>query len=124
MSLPRNEATNKLFQTFLSLKSLDECYQYFEDLYYIRKYNRKLLKKVDRLYNDILEHPFIGLGKPEPLRGDLSGFWSRRLSYDDRMIYTLKNDVDNGLNIVKEIIYSVDEDTSTITFVSLLGHYE
>ena len=98
--------------------------QYFEDLYYIRKYDRKLLKKVDKLYDDILEHPFIGLGKPEPLKHKLSGFWSRRLSYDDRMIYTLKDDLDDDLNIVKEIIYSVDENTKTITFISLLGHYE
>ena len=98
--------------------------RYFEDLHYIRKYDSKLLKKVDRLYNDILEHPFKGLGKPEPLKSNFSGFWSRRLSYDNRMIYTLKTDVDNNLNIVKEIIYSVDENTSTITFVSLLGHYK
>lgn len=98
--------------------------QYFEDLFYIKKYNKKLLKRVGLLYKDIIEHPFIGLGKPEPLKGNLKGIWSRRLNDEDRMLYTLKEDISNKFKIVKEIIYSVDEDTSTITFISLLGHYD
>lgn len=98
--------------------------QYFEDLFYIKKYNKKLLKRVGLIYKDIIEHPFIGLGKPEPLKCNLKGIWSRRLNDEDRMLYTLKEDISNKFKIVKEIIYSVDENTSTITFVSLLGHYE
>jgi toxin YoeB len=46
-----------------------------------------LFRKLDRLIEDCLRHPFEGTGKPEPLRGDHSGFWSRRIDREHRLVY-------------------------------------
>ena len=54
--------------------------------------NRKLSKRIDTLLKDICREPFSGLGKPEPLRCDLSGFWSRRIDDEHRLIYTVEED--------------------------------
>lgn len=54
--------------------------------------NRKLSKRIDTLLKDICREPFSGLGKPEPLRYDLSGFWSRRIDDEHRLIYTVEED--------------------------------
>ena len=52
----------------------------FKDRAYWReKNNLKIINKIKELLKDIQEHPFTGLGKPEPLKGDYSGFWSRRI---------------------------------------------
>jgi toxin YoeB len=47
------------------------------------------LHRINALLQDIRRNPFKGLGKPEPLRGDLSGWWSRRISGDHRIVYPL-----------------------------------
>jgi toxin YoeB len=49
--------------------------------------DRKLLQKINALIDDACRSPFSGLGKPEPLRGDLSGHWSRRISGEHRLVY-------------------------------------
>lgn len=54
--------------------------------------NRKLSKRIDTLLKDICREPFSGLGKPEPLRYDLSGLWSRRIDDEHRLIYTVEED--------------------------------
>jgi len=51
----------------------------WDDYLYWQKENKKLLKKINDLIKDIERTPFKGLGKPEPLRNNLSGWWSRRL---------------------------------------------
>jgi toxin YoeB len=51
------------------------------------------LKKINQLLKDISRNPFEGIGKPEPLKGDLSGFWSRRINQKDRIIYQFKGEV-------------------------------
>jgi len=51
------------------------------------KKDRRLWEKINSLLHDIEEHPFTGLGKPEPLKHDLSGFWSRRITKEHRLIY-------------------------------------
>ena len=49
--------------------------------------DRKLLKRINRLIGECCRAPFEGMGKPEPLRGDLSGYWSRRITQEDRLVY-------------------------------------
>ncbi|OGU15175.1 MAG: toxin YoeB [Ignavibacteria bacterium GWB2_35_12] len=49
--------------------------------------DRKILKKINELIRDIQRHPFEGLGKPEPLKFDLAGFWSRRIDREHRLVY-------------------------------------
>jgi toxin YoeB len=46
-----------------------------------------MLARVNDLINDCRRSPFKGLGKPEPLRGDLQGWWSRRINTEDRLVY-------------------------------------
>ena len=47
----------------------------------------KIFERLNALINECRRSPFKGRGKPEPLRGDLSGWWSRRLTEDDRLVY-------------------------------------
>ena len=53
--------------------------------------NGKIQKRISTLIADTLAHPFTGIGKPEPLRGDLKGKWSRRITDEHRMIYSVSN---------------------------------
>jgi len=56
---------------------------------WFQEYDRKLLKRVNLLIEDACRSPFEGIGKPEPLRGDLSGHWSRRITDEHRLIYSV-----------------------------------
>ena len=49
--------------------------------------NKKTLKRINELLKDIKRSPFQGIGKPEPLKGDLQGFWSRRIDEENRIVY-------------------------------------
>ena len=49
--------------------------------------NKKLFKKINDLLKDIIREPFLGLGKPEPLKHELSGYWSRRINDEHRLVY-------------------------------------
>ncbi|MEZ5672439.1 MAG: Txe/YoeB family addiction module toxin [Thiotrichaceae bacterium] len=51
--------------------------------------NRKIHAKIIELINDIQRHPFNGIGKPEPLKYDLTGFWARRISQEHRLVYKI-----------------------------------
>ncbi|MBA3924100.1 MAG: Txe/YoeB family addiction module toxin [Nostocaceae cyanobacterium] len=53
------------------------------------KLDKKLYKKIVELIKDIDRSPFIGLGKPEPLKYEFSGFWSRRINDEHRLVYTV-----------------------------------
>lgn len=59
-----------------------------EDLLFWRKSgNKAIQKKITSILNSILETPFEGIGKPEPLKYDLSGRWSRRINQEHRVVY-------------------------------------
>lgn len=60
--------------------------------------DRAVLKKINRLIKDILRDPFSGIGKPEPLTGNLSGFWSRRIDGKNRIVYAV---TDNTVIIIE-----------------------
>jgi toxin YoeB len=53
----------------------------------------RTLKKIHRLLNNIDHSPFNGIGKPEPLKFELQGYWSRRINDTDRLIYKVENEI-------------------------------
>ncbi len=64
----------------------------WEDYLYWQKSNKKILKKINQLLKDISRNPYTGIGKPEPLKYKYSGFWSRRIDGEHRLIYMVRND--------------------------------
>ena len=61
----------------------------WEDFTYWVEHDRKIASRIVRLIKDIEREPFEGLGKPEPLRHDLTGFWSRRITDEHRLVYAV-----------------------------------
>jgi toxin YoeB len=61
----------------------------WEDYLYWQTQDRKTLKRINVLLQNALRSPFSGIGKPEPLRENLSGFWSRRIDDTNRLVYTV-----------------------------------
>jgi len=71
--------------------------------YYKKSGNKALLKKTLTLLEELSEHPFSGTGKPEALKHELSGMWSRRINQEHRLIYSVSDNI--------------------VTIHSLKGHY-
>lgn len=65
----------------------------WEDYLYWQNQDRKSLKRINALINDIKRSPFEGIGKPEPLKGNLNGYWSRRIDEFNRIVYFEQNDI-------------------------------
>jgi len=61
----------------------------WSDYLWFLEFDRKLLKRINLLIKDASRSPFEGIGKPEPLKGDLSGHWSRRINDEHRLVYTV-----------------------------------
>ena len=59
--------------------------------------DKKTLKRINLILKDVERHPFEGIGKPEPLKGELGGFWSRRIDEKNRLVYRI---VPSGLEIL------------------------
>jgi len=76
----------------------------WSDYVYWKGQDKKTLKRLNKLIINTLRSPFEGIGKPEPLKENLAGFWSRRIDDNNRLIY------------------AVDE--STLTIISCRYHYE
>ncbi len=70
---------------------------------YWQTQDKKTLKRINKLISDVKRSPFDGIGKPEPLKENLSGFWSRRIDDTNRLVYTV--------------------DDTAITFISCRYHY-
>ena len=64
----------------------------WEDYLYWQKTDKKLLKRINSLIKDIEREPFEGIGKPEPLMHALSGYWSRRINEEHRIVYKIQDD--------------------------------
>ena len=64
----------------------------FEDYRYWQQQDRKKLHKINQLLQEISRTPFRGIGKPEALRGDLQGYWSRRIDREHRLVYRVLNE--------------------------------
>ena len=67
--------------------------------------NQKLIQKLDKLLDELEAHPETGTGKPERLKNNLSGLWSRRINKEHRLVY------------------SIDGEKVTVTVISAYGHY-
>jgi toxin YoeB len=78
--------------------------QGWEDYLYRQQTDKKLVRKINELIRDTLRDPHQGIGKPEPLKHAYSGWWSRRITPEHRMVYRI---VEDGLEIAQ-----------------LRGHYE
>jgi len=64
----------------------------WEDYLSWQQADRKMIKRINQLLKDIERSPFDGLGKPEPLKHDLSGYWSRRINEEHRLVYAVEKD--------------------------------
>ncbi|MEL7148996.1 MAG: Txe/YoeB family addiction module toxin [Bacteroidota bacterium] len=64
----------------------------WEDYLYWQKYDRKITRKVNELIRSCQRTPFEGIGKPEALKENLSGWWSRRINHEHRLVYRIHND--------------------------------
>lgn len=62
-----------------------------------QKRDKSVVKRINRLIQEIERRPFDGMGKPEALKGNLSGFWSRRITEEHRMVYAVE---DNAVIII------------------------
>ncbi|MDE6641407.1 MAG: Txe/YoeB family addiction module toxin [Acetatifactor sp.] len=76
----------------------------WEDYIYWQTQDKKTLRRINMLLKDIERGYFDGVGMPEPLKGDMSGFWSRRIDDVNRLVYRINGDV--------------------LEIVSCKGHYE
>lgn len=63
-----------------------------EDMAYWKRHDARIAAKIEILIEDILLHPFSGIGKPEPLKFHLSGYWSRRINKTHRLVYKVHED--------------------------------
>ena len=64
----------------------------WDDYLYWQKTDRKTLNRINTLLEEIARTPFSGTGKPEPLKYALSGYWSRRVTRQDRLVYRVEGD--------------------------------
>jgi toxin YoeB len=69
----------------------------WDDYVYWQGQDKKTLKRINTVIKDCQREPFEGIGKPEPLLGDLSGFWSRRIDEKNRLVYEV---TDTEINII------------------------
>ena len=64
----------------------------WEDYLYWQTQDKKTLRRINQLLKDIERNPYEGIGKPEALKHELQGFWSRRIDETNRLIYSIEND--------------------------------
>ena len=64
----------------------------WDDYLYWQKTDSALLKRINKLIKDIQRDPFDGIGKPEPLKHNLTGYWSRRINQEHRLVYKVTDD--------------------------------
>ncbi len=67
--------------------------------------NKVTINRIERIMEELAKHPLVGFASPEPLKGNLSGFWSRQINKKDR------------------IVYSVNDETVIVYVISTKGHY-
>ena len=70
----------------------------WEDYLYWQSQDKKTLKRINLLIQDIDRNGYTGIGKPEPLKGDLQGYWSRRIDDKNRIVYRIRN---NAIEILQ-----------------------
>lgn len=76
----------------MSAKKIQWDLDAWEDYLYWQEADRKTLKRVNQLIKAVSRDPFNGIGKPEPLKGNLTGLWSRRIDGENRLVYMIEED--------------------------------
>ncbi len=74
-------------------RSIQFTFDCFEEYKKWRKRDKEVTDKIDTLLIEIARDPFKGLGKPEPLKGQFQGYWSRRITQEHRLVYRVVGDV-------------------------------
>lgn len=87
----------------MQLKMIQWDFEAWEEYLYWQMQDKKMLKRINQLIKDIQRNPFEGIGKPEPLKGNLTGFWSRRIDEEHRIVYAVEKE--------------------TVIIISCKGHY-
>ncbi|MEO8015396.1 Txe/YoeB family addiction module toxin [Polaromonas sp.] len=64
----------------------------WDDYLYWQKHDKRMVERINKLIQETQREPFLGVGKPEPLKHALSGFWSRRITDEHRMVYQVEGD--------------------------------
>ena len=64
----------------------------WEDYLYWQQQDKRMLERINKLIKEIQREPYTGIGKPEPLKHALTGFWSRRINDEHRIVYKIEND--------------------------------
>ncbi|MCE0761141.1 Txe/YoeB family addiction module toxin [Marinobacter sp. G11] len=64
----------------------------WEDYLYWQSTDKKVVSRINKLIKETMREPFEGIGKPEPLKHNLAGYWSRRINEEDRMVYKVTED--------------------------------
>jgi len=64
----------------------------WEDYLYWQQVDKKIMIRINALIKSCLQAPFTGIGKPESLKGDLQGYWSRRITSEHRLVYKIQKD--------------------------------
>ena len=64
----------------------------WKDYLYWQTQDKQMLQRINKLIQEVQREPFAGIGKPEPLKHALSGFWSRRINDEHRIVYKIDND--------------------------------
>jgi toxin YoeB len=64
----------------------------WEDYLYWQKTDKKILNRINKLIKETKREPFEGVGKPEPLKHNLAGYWSRRINEEHRIVYKVTDD--------------------------------
>lgn len=72
--------------------------QAWQDYLYWQETDKQIIKRINLLIKDIERNPFSGIGKPEPLKHQFAGFWSRRINDEHRLVYSI---VENELIIIQ-----------------------
>ena len=88
----------------MQLRRIEWDYDAWEDYLYWQQQDKKTLKRINMLVKDTAREPFDGIGKPEPLKGQLTGFWSRRIDGENRLVYAVEE--------------------TAIQIISCKGHYD
>ena len=73
----------------------------WQDYLYWQAQDKQTLQRINKLIQEIQREPFVGIGKPEPLKHALSGFWSRRINDEHRIVYK----VDDGHLLIVQLRY-------------------
>jgi toxin YoeB len=64
----------------------------WRDYLYWQKVDKKIVKRINELVKNCIRTPFEGIGKPEPLKGNLQSYWSRRITSEHRLVYKYENE--------------------------------